>query len=147
MMKKVLFIFTVILTISSAAPVFAIHNLLQKEEMSIVKSTLSSSQENDIINALKNADASRITRYFSDVISMKLPQSVEMASVSRNQAGINLKLFFEDNNINSFALTSERELGSTRYIAGKLRGSKEFNITIMLKGEENKKNIVTVRIN
>ena len=146
-MKKVFLIFTAILIISSVAPVFAIHNLLEKNRMPANELVLNYSQQADIISALKHADAQRISRYFGDVNSMKLPESSEMASISKNQAGINLKLFFEDNNINSFALTSERELGSTRYIAGKLRGAKEFNITIMLKGKESKQNIVTVRIN
>ena len=147
-MKKFVLFFIVLFTVSSLAPVFAIQSMINNySKNSSVSHDFYIAQSNDIIEALKKANASRVSRYFNEVISMKLPQGAEMASVSKNQATINFKMFFEDNKISGFTLTSERELGSTRYIAGKLRGSKDFNITIMLKGDSPRQNIVTVRIN
>lgn len=144
-MKKFLLFLVVLFTMSSVVPVFAIQSILNKNTTHT--SIVYLAQSNDIIEALKNANASRVSRYFNEVISMKLPEVTEMTSVSKNQATVNFKMFFEDNNISGFTLTSERELGSTRYIAGKLRGSKDFNITIMLKGDAARQNIVTIRIN
>ena len=147
-MKKFVLFFVTLFIMSSLAPAFAMQSMINNySKNSPVSQHFYIAQSNDIIEALKDANASRLSKYFNEVISMKLPSGAEMASVSKNQASVNFKMFFEDNKISGFTLTSERELGSSRYIAGKLRGTKDFNITIMLKGDSPRQNIVTVRIN
>lgn len=101
----------------------------------------------DIIQALKEADVNKISRYFSEIIDFKLPEREEMRSVSRSQASITLKTFFDSEKISGFNLISQRELGSTKYIAGKLQGSRDYNITVMIKESGGRDNIITVRIN
>ena len=70
-----------------------------------------------------------------------------VAITGRNQATITLKSFFADNGIKGFEKTSEREIGNTMYLAGKLlNNGKGHNVTIMLKIKDGKRQIITLRI-
>lgn len=101
-----------------------------------------------IVNAFKSADAGQIGNYFDDYVDMKLLDKDEVKNIGRNQATITLKAFFAENSVKGFEKASEREIGSTMYLAGKLMGSgKSYNITIMLKVKDGKRQIITIRIN
>ncbi len=100
-----------------------------------------------IVNAFKSADAGQVGSYFDDYVDMKLLDKDEVKNIGRNQATITLKAFFAENNIKGFEKTSEREIGNTMYLAGKLQnGGKGHNITIMLKMKDGKRQIITIRI-
>ena len=100
-----------------------------------------------ILSAFKTADAQKIGVFFDDYVDMKLLEKDEVKNVGRNQATITLGAFFAENGIKGFEKTSEREIGSTMYIAGKLlNNGKGHNITIMLKTKDGKKQIITLRI-
>lgn len=102
----------------------------------------------DVIKALKTADAEQIVNYFDKILDLKLPEKEEIKSIGKNQAGFALKSFFEDNNISGFELTSQRELGGTMYITGRLLDKeKGYNLTLMLKSKGGRQQIITVRIN
>lgn len=102
----------------------------------------------NIIKALKAADAVQVATYFDMILDIKLPEKEEIKSIGKNQAGIALKSFFEENKISGFELTSQRELGGTMYITGKLLDEdKGFNLTLMIKNKSSKQQIITVRIN
>jgi hypothetical protein len=67
--------------------------------------------------------------------------------MGKNQAAIALKRFFGEYNIKGFEKISEREIGQTMYMTGKLLNhDKGFNITLMLKQAGGQYRIVTVRI-
>lgn len=101
-----------------------------------------------LINALKEGDVSRFTSYFDNFIDLKLPQKDEIKNIGKTQASLTVKKFFEENGINGFELSSQREIAGTMYIAGKLKNSNsDFNITLMLKKKGEDLNILTVRIN
>lgn len=101
-----------------------------------------------LINALKEGDVSRFTSYFDSFIDLKLPQKDEIKNIGKTQASLTVKKFFEENEINGFELSSQREIAGTMYIAGKLKNSNsDFNITLMLKKKGDDLNILTVRIN
>lgn len=101
-----------------------------------------------IIKALKTGNAEVFASYFDSFIDLKLPEKDELKNMGKNQATIAIKSFFEDNGVKGFQLTSQREMGSTQYISGKLlNNGKGFNITIMMKKTGDKEGIVTVRIN
>lgn len=101
-----------------------------------------------IINALKSGSADEVSRHFDNYIDLKLPEKDEIKNMGKNQAGIALKSFFNDNGIKGFELTSQRETNGTAYITGKLQNSgKGYNITILLKNKDNQPQIITVRIN
>lgn len=102
----------------------------------------------DIIDALKQGNASTVSNYFDSYIDIKLPNKEEAKNISKNQATQTLKDFYSEQDISSFELTSQRELGGTGYLTGKLKSDKHsFNITIMVKSKGNQSNIVSVRIN
>lgn len=103
---------------------------------------------NAIIQAFKNANASEVSKYFDDYVDIKLLDKPEVKNIGRTQAGITLKAFFEENDIKGFEKISDREIGNTMYMTGKLQnGGKGYAITILLKLKDGKHQIITVRIN
>ena len=101
----------------------------------------------DVVNALKEGSASKFTGYFSNSVDVKLPQKNEMKNVSKADASGAVSGFFSSNKINTFEVTSQREMSGTMYIAGKLKGaSQDYNLTVMLKGTGNNLAVITVRI-
>lgn len=101
----------------------------------------------EIVSAFKTGRADQIANYFDDFIDLKLLDKDEVKNMSRNQAGIALKSFFDENKIKGFEKLSDREIGSTMYMTGKLTNdAKGYNITVMLKVKNGKYQIITVRI-
>jgi hypothetical protein len=101
----------------------------------------------EVIDALKSGNASEVSAYFDNLIDLTLPDKDELKNISKNQATIALKSFYEENGIKGFSLSSQRESGQTMYIAGKLQGRIDNkNITILLKKDNNKTVIISVRI-
>lgn len=102
---------------------------------------------NNIVNALKSANATEVSNYFDKILDIKFPDKDEIKSIGKNQAGIALKSFFDNNNIKGFELSSQREMGGTMYIAGKLtNGGEGYKLSIMMRTKEGKPQIITVRI-
>jgi len=103
---------------------------------------------NNIVSALQSANAGQVSNYFDKMLDMKFPDKEEVKSIGKNQAGIALKSFFDNNNIKGFELSSQREMGGTMYIAGKLtNGGEGYKLSIMMKTKEGRPQIITVRIN
>lgn len=101
-----------------------------------------------IVRSLKSASAEQVAAHFDDFVDMKLLEKDEVKNMGKNQATISLKNFFGDKNIKGFEKISEREIGSTMYMTGKLlNNDKGYNITVMLKQKGGQYQIVTVRIN
>lgn len=104
-------------------------------------------QANDVISALKAANADQVANYFDKILDIKFPEKDEIKSIGKNQAGIALKSFFDNNNIKGFELLSQRAMDGTMYIAGKLtNGGDGYKVSIMLKTKEGRPQIITVRI-
>ncbi len=114
-------------------------------------SFLAFAQQSDtdaVVKAFKSANTEEIAQYFDDYIDLKLLDKEEVKNIGRNQAGLALKMFFDDNSINGFEMGSNREIGSTLYITGKLTSSgKPYNITVLLKAKGGKHQIITIRVN
>jgi hypothetical protein len=115
----------------------------------VIASSFKVQYETDsLVKALKTANAGQVSAYFDKILDIKFPEKEEIKSIGKNQAGIALKSFFDDNAISGFELTSQRELGGTMYITGKLlNNDKGHNLTIMLKNKDGRPQIITVRIN
>jgi hypothetical protein len=110
--------------------------------------TIFAQEGNAVIDALKGGDAAKFTSYFAPKVDIKLPNKDEMANVDKAEGASAVKGFFADNNINGFDATSQREMGGTMYITGKLKnGNTSYNITVMLKNKEGSMSVITVRIN
>ncbi|MBL0884628.1 MAG: DUF4783 domain-containing protein [Chitinophagaceae bacterium] len=105
-------------------------------------------QTEEIVGSLKSANAEKVASHFDDFIDMKLLEKDEIKNMGKSQATILLKKFFTDNRIQGFEKISERAIGTTRYMTGKLLNpEKGYNITIMFKQKETEYQIVTIRIN
>jgi hypothetical protein len=109
--------------------------------------TVRAQESGNIVNALKSANAEEVSNYFDKILDIKFPDKDEIKSIGKNQAGIALKSFFDNNNIKGFELSSQREMGGTMYIAGKLmNGSDGYKLSIMMRTKEGRPQIITVRI-
>ena len=109
--------------------------------------TLLQVSKDDMINALKAGNAEGFAKYFDNTIDVKLPNVDEMKGISKAQAATSVKNFFASNAIASCTITSQREMGGTMYVTGKLTGKNNYNITAMIKGTDDKFSIITLRIN
>ncbi len=102
----------------------------------------------DVANALKSNDVATFNGYFDNSLDITLPDKGELKNIDKGQAGNSVKSFFDKNSVKGFSLTSQRAMGGTMYLTGKLTGgAKEYNITVMMKQKDNKVTIITVRIN
>ncbi len=111
-------------------------------------SAMGQSPTEEIVRSLKSASAENVGSHFDDFIDMKLLDKDEVKNMGKNQATIALKSFFTDMSIKGFEKLSEREIGSTMYMTGKLlNNDKGYNITVMLKQKDGRYQIVTIRIN
>ena len=109
--------------------------------------SIQAQETNSIVNALKSGDADEVSAYFDKILDIKFPEKDEIKSIGKNQAGIALKSFFDNNNIKGFELSSQREMGGTMYIAGKLINDNEgYKLSIMMKTKDGRPQIITVRI-
>jgi len=101
-----------------------------------------------LINALKNGNAEDVTNYFDGTVDMKLPKKEEVNHMGKSQATTVFKSFFADNAIKGFEVSSQRQIGNTMYLAGKLKNNgKGFTITMMLQQQGGREEIISVRIN
>jgi hypothetical protein len=118
--------------------------------MGLMVGLMSFSPQNDpsaIADALKTADAGRVSAFFDEYVDIKLLEKPEVKNMGRNQAAITLRTFFSENGIKGFETTSQREMSGTMYLTGKLvNGTKGYNITIMMKSKDAKWQIITLRI-
>ena len=109
------------------------------------------SPQNDIEaikQAFKSGNADEVAKYFDDYVDIKLLDKDEVKNIGRNQASIALKSFFSENGVKGFLKISDREIGTTMYMTGKLlNGSKGYNITVMMNQKGGKHVIITIRIN
>ena len=101
-----------------------------------------------IVQSFKSGNAEEIAKYFDDYVDMKLLDKDEIKNIGHNQASIALKQFYTENGVKGFEKISDREIGNTMYMTGKLiTGGKGYNITVMLKQKGGKHYIITLRIN
>ncbi len=101
-----------------------------------------------IVNALKGGNVTSFSSYFDNTLDVKLPDKDEAKGIDKNAAGTTVKDFFDKNGIKGFELTSQRAMGGTMYMTGKLTGgAKPYNITVMMKDKDGKTSVITVRIN
>ena len=109
--------------------------------------TLFAQNGSDVVSSLKSGNAAEFSSHFASNVDVKLPGKDEMKNLDKSEAASAIKTFFDNNQVNGFDVTSQREMGGTMYIAGKLKtASQSFNITVMLKAKGDAMNVITVRI-
>ena len=105
-------------------------------------------EDNQVVAALKQGNAVEFSSFFDNAIDLKLPGKEETKNITKDLATAAVKGFFEQNKIKGFEALSQREMGGTMYVTGKLvDDAKGFNITVMMKDKGGKPNVITVRIN
>lgn len=110
-------------------------------------STVKAQDSNGILTALKSGNADQVSNYFDKILDIKFPDKDEIKGIGKNQAGIALKSFFDNNKVKGFELSSQREMGGTMYIAGKLtNGGDGYKLSMMMRTKEGRAQIITVRI-
>ncbi|TKK71691.1 DUF4783 domain-containing protein [Ilyomonas limi] len=114
---------------------------------SLMSFTLFQSGREEMITALKQGNAEQFIKYLDNTIDIKMPDSDEMKGVQKTEAANTLRSFFADNGITKFDVTSQRELGGTMYVTGKLIGTTDYNLTAMIKSSPDKLSIITLRVN
>lgn len=108
---------------------------------------LKAQDSNGILEALKSGSADKVSNYFDKILDLKFPDKDEIKGIGKNQASIALKSFYDSKNIKGFELSSQREMGGTMYIAGKLtNGSDGYKLSMMMRTKEGRTQIITVRI-
>ena len=110
--------------------------------------TVNAQTENEaIVNALKSTNIEVLAQYFDEFVDLKLLDKDEVKNISKNQATIALKSFYNENGIKGFDKVSEGGKGTLAYLIGKLTTvSKSYNVTIQLKQKNGKSQIITIRI-
>jgi len=109
--------------------------------------TTKAQDSNGILTALQSGKANEVSNYFDKILDIKFPEKDEIKGIGKNQASIALKSFFDNNNIKGFELSSQREMGGTMYIAGKLtNGADGYKLSLMMRTKEGRPQIITVRI-
>ncbi|MFT4152441.1 DUF4783 domain-containing protein [Parafilimonas sp.] len=101
----------------------------------------------DVANALKAGDANKFSSYFSNAVNISLPQKPEVKNLSKADAAVMIKNFFSQNKVSGFERFSDsRQLNDMTYVAGKLKGAQEYNITVVVKSTGNTTSVIRVRI-
>lgn len=108
----------------------------------------SSDDTGNIINALKQGKAEVLSKYFDNMIDLKLPEKDELKNISKNQAAITMENFFNTIGVQGFEVISQGDRGGTLYVTGKLQGKeKTYNLALMMKSKGSSPQIITVRVN
>lgn len=114
----------------------------------MIWSFASATETDGIVNALKQGNAEQLSKYFDNMLDLKLPEKDELKNVGKTQASITLNAFFEEIGVKGFEVSSQNERNGTMYITGKLSGKdKAYNVTLMMKNKGDRPNIITIRIN
>ena len=95
-----------------------------------------STTTNQIVSAVRNADAAGLAKYFNSTVDLELGNSD--GNYSKKQAEIILKDFFQKNPVQSFSINHEGSSNDgSKYMIGSCVGKnkKKFRVYILLKNK------------
>jgi len=98
----------------------------------------------EVVSAIKSGDASKMSRYFDNLVEITLNERSN--SYSKSQAEIILKDFFGNNNVKNFQVVHKGTSNDAEFCIGSLstRGG-EFRTTIFMKTRGDKKVLQELR--
>ena len=86
----------------------------------------------DVVRAIKNGNASELSKFFDNTIELTFPDKSN--AYSKSQAELVVKDFFSNNSVIDFQTTGKGDNGGIEIITGILQTKNgEFNTTIYLK--------------
>ena len=98
----------------------------------------------DVINALRNGNATELTRYIDDNIEISLPDKSN--SYSRAQAAVILQDFFNTNGVKNFAVTHKGDNKGSQFCIGNLQTrSGTYRTTVFMKTKNGKQVVKEIR--
>lgn len=107
-----------------------------------------SPETDGIVNALRQGNADQLSKYFDNMLDLKLPEKEELKNIGKTQATLTVSNFFNDVAVKGFEVSSQNERNGTMYITGKLSAKERtYNVTLMMKNRGDRPNIITIRIN
>ncbi len=103
----------------------------------ILSSFATFSSIDEIINAVKEGNASEIARYFDNTVEINMPDKSN--SYSKSQAELVLKDFFNSNAVKSFTVIHKGENSGSQYCIGTLATKNgTYRTTIFMKQKGDK---------
>ncbi len=91
----------------------------------------------DIVSAIKNGNASQLSKYIDNTIEITLRNKSN--TYSKSQAELVLKDFFENNSVKNFEILHKGDNESAQFIIGNLvTKNGDFRTTIYIKQKEDK---------
>ncbi len=98
----------------------------------------------DVVNGLKNGDASLIARYFDNTVEITIPGKSN--NYSKNQAEMVLRDFFSTNGIKTFEVIHKGENSGSQFCIGTLiTKSGSFRTTVFMKLKNDKQFLQEIR--
>ncbi len=98
----------------------------------------------DVISALRNGNATELSRYVDDNIEISLPAKSD--SYSRSQAVVILQDFFVNNGVRTFDVKFKGDNGGTQYCVGTLQTkSGNYRTTFFLVNRNGKQLVKEIR--
>ena len=99
----------------------------------------------DIINGLKQGNASQVSKYFDNTVEITLPE--KSSSYSKSQADLIIRDFFNNNLIKGFQVIHKGENAGSQYCIGTLvTRNASFRTTIFMKQKGEKQTLQEIRI-
>lgn len=98
----------------------------------------------EIVNALKNGNASSIAKYFDNTVDITLPEKSN--SYSKSQAEVILRDFFNNNPVKSFEILHKGENAGSQYCIGTLvTKNASYRTTVFMKQKGDKQTLQEIR--
>ena len=107
-------------------------------------STIAFVSVEDIVTAIKNGDATEVSKYFDNTIEITLPEKSN--SYSKSQAEVVLRDFFSTNGIKDFEVLHKGDNAGSQFCIGTLHTRNGiFRTTIFLKQKGDKQVLQELR--
>lgn len=98
----------------------------------------------DVIAALKSANATQVSKYFDNTVDITL--SEKSNTYSKSQAEVILRNFFNNNTVKGFQILHKGNNGGSEYCIGNLTTSNaSFRTTIFMKQKGEKQFLQEIR--
>ena len=101
-------------------------------------------QVDDLVSAIKNGNASQLSKFFDNTVEIALPEKTN--AYSKSQGELVLKDFFDNNGVKNFEVVQKGENAGAQFIIGTLNTRNgEYRTTIYLKQKGDKQLVLELR--
>ena len=101
-----------------------------------------------LVQHLQTGNFSALQIFWDNQVESSILDQVAAKSLNAQQANETLQAFFNQKNILGFEKSTERKLGNTLYLTGKLLSSQQkYNLTLLLQSTKKGFMIVSMRVN